>query len=160
MLVWIKVIAVEKVKKWDYRYILKVESQDYLLTDQMWGSKDREERVKGKSKVLSVRNCKDEVVIYKEVETLRELIECCHRYHNYLTFIVALLRTFFQPHFKKAELILNSVKWLIQGHSSRSFGSLSKDTLIIKKHISSILVWCLTTFWYIRKCYIMKAKLL
>lgn len=57
----------------------------------MWGVKETEKAVKGKSKVFNVRTCTDEVVTYKEVEALSgELIKCYHKYHDYLFFTVAL----------------------------------------------------------------------
>lgn len=62
----------------------------------MWGTKEREKKLKDKARGDNVRNCKDEVVIYEEVKTLtRELIKCCQRYHNYLAFIAALPGTFY-----------------------------------------------------------------
>lgn len=62
----------------------------------MWGTKEREKKVKDKAKGGHVRNCKDEVVIYEEVKMLtEELMKCCQRYHNYLAFIAALPGTFY-----------------------------------------------------------------
>lgn len=53
----------------------------------MWGTKEREKKVKDKAKGGNVRHCKHEAVIYEEVKTLtEELIKCCQRYHNYLAF--------------------------------------------------------------------------
>lgn len=67
-----------------------------MLTHQMWDVKEREKGVKGKSKVSNVRNWKGEVVICKDVETLRgELIKCYYKYHDYLVFTVALVGTFY-----------------------------------------------------------------
>lgn len=62
----------------------------------MWGTKEREKRVKGKANVDNVRNCEDEVVIYEEVKTLSaELLNRCQRYPNYLAFRAAVLGMFY-----------------------------------------------------------------
>lgn len=61
----------------------------------MWGSKEIEQGVKGKSEAFNVRNSKDEVVIYKEVETLRGDLIKYHRCHDYVAFIVAPPGTFY-----------------------------------------------------------------
>lgn len=62
----------------------------------MWGTKKREKKVKDKARGDNVRNCKDEVIIYEEVKTLKgELIKCCQRYYNYLAFLAALPALFY-----------------------------------------------------------------
>ena len=104
VLAYVRVIAVE-VRKGEIIDTFGKWSHEDLFTDQTLGGCERKKNVKGKSKVFKVRNCKDEIITYQEMATLREeLLKCCLKYHDYLVSTAALLGTSHWPHLEKRHI--------------------------------------------------------
>ena len=101
VLAWVGVVAVE-VRKGEIIDTFGKWSQEDLFTDQTLGGCERKKNAKGKSKVFKVRNCKDEIITYQEMATLREeLLKSCLKYHDSLVSTAALLGTSHWPHLEK-----------------------------------------------------------